>query len=55
MVFHSAMKKELRDLDNAQVVTNPQERFRTFLRKLAFRWHRLRQRIRHTSNEKTDQ
>ena len=37
MVFRSPMGKILEQQENETVITNPKERFRTFLRKMAYR------------------
>lgn len=36
--YERNMEKILDDQENATVVTNPHERFRTFWRKLTYRW-----------------
>jgi len=36
--YERNMEKILDDQENATVVTNPHERFRTFWRKVAYRW-----------------
>lgn len=45
-VFRSPMEKILAEQDNGTVVTNPDEPFRTFLRKLAYRIAVWRDRLR---------
>lgn len=45
-VFRSPMEKLLEQQENETVVTNPAEPFRTYLRKLAFKWAVLRERLR---------
>ena len=43
--YESHMEKILDEQENATVVTNPRERFRTFLRKIAYRWAVLRHKL----------
>jgi len=45
-VYRSAMEKKMDQLENEQIITNPGQRFKTFLRKLAYRWEMLRFKVR---------
>jgi len=53
-VFRSPMEKVLTEQENETVVTNPKEPFRTFLRKIAYRIAVLRDRLRRSPRQSTD-
>jgi hypothetical protein len=46
-VYRSAMEKKMDEMENETVVTNPEEPYRTLLRKLAYRWEVIKDRLRH--------
>jgi hypothetical protein len=55
MVFRNPMEKILEQQENETVITNPKERFRTFLRKMAFRLAVWKDRIRRLFSRREDE
>jgi len=46
-VYRSPMEKKMDEIENEIVVTNPREPVKTLLRKLAYRWEVVKDRLRH--------
>ena len=46
-VYRSTMEKQMDEMENAEVITNPGERVSTFWRKMGYRWELVKDFLRH--------